>query len=290
MSRGYLWENLGEEITEEFETLTGKSVDFYQPGITGRRDLVEYLYSAKTWLRDDTREVATQYRNLKQETKLGARSKSWEHVILSQLSRLVPTAEDLRCKQGHDLSIEKNFLRQQENRLPECRVCHNENAKKRARVRAAQKKELAMREKMPVERAGITQRFTMTVRNFNTDGSLAEGTHDIKGYITASVYPDKRDDGTAHPLAGALGEVFVKIGRPGSTEALLDQFAISFSRELQRGEDLESLCRKHMHTQFEPSGAVRGVAGITRCSSPVDLVCAWLLKRFGKNEDATVQL
>lgn len=285
MMRGYLWEALGEEIAEEFDSLSGSMLDITQHGYAGRGKLQEYLWDAKYWLREDTREVAKQYRNMKRDTKLGSRSKSWEQVILSQLSILTPTTDDLKCKRGHNLSMEENVLRKRPNGSSECRVCHNERAKERARFRAAQKKELSMREKMPSERSGITQRFTMTTRNFNADGSLGDGTREIKGYITASVYPELRDDGTPHPLAGCLGEVFVKIGRPGSTEALLDQWAVSFSRELQRGEDLEALCKKHRHTQFEPSGAVSGVKGITRCTSPVDLVVNYLLIRFGKTEE-----
>ena len=139
-----------------------------------------------------------------------------------------------------------------------------------------------MREELPSERSGPTQRFTIVARNFNADNSLAEGTQEIKGYITANIYPALRDDGTPCPLAGQLGEVFVKMGKPGSKEALLDAWAIEFSKNLQRGESLEKLCKKHRHTQFEPSGGVKGVEGITRCSSPTDLVVTWLWIKFGK--------
>ena len=138
-----------------------------------------------------------------------------------------------------------------------------------------------MREKMPAERKGVIQKFTLVARVFNPDGSLGEGTQEIKGYITANVYPDKRDNGEPCPLAGQLGEVFVKMGKPGSKEALLDAWAIEFSKSLQRGDNLEKLCKKHRHTQFEPSGGVVGIEGITKCTSPTDLVCSWLMRKFG---------
>jgi ribonucleoside-diphosphate reductase alpha chain len=61
---------------------------------------------------------------------------------------------------------------------------------------------------------------------------------DAKGYLTAGEYPG---DG--------LGEIFVKLGKQGSTlSGLLDAFAISVSLGLQYGVPLESLRRQvHEH-------------------------------------------
>ncbi|GGI06652.1 vitamin B12-dependent ribonucleotide reductase [Egicoccus halophilus] len=67
---------------------------------------------------------------------------------------------------------------------------------------------------------------------------------DAKGYITAGEYPG---DG--------LGEVFVKLGKQGSTlSGLLDAFAISVSIGLQYGVPLESYVSKFMNMRFEPAG------------------------------------
>jgi ribonucleoside-diphosphate reductase alpha chain len=67
---------------------------------------------------------------------------------------------------------------------------------------------------------------------------------DAKGYITAGEYPG---DG--------LGEIFVKLGKQGSTlSGLLDAFAISVSIGLQYGVPLESYVSKFMNMRFEPAG------------------------------------
>jgi ribonucleoside-diphosphate reductase alpha chain len=67
---------------------------------------------------------------------------------------------------------------------------------------------------------------------------------DAKGYITAGEYPG---DG--------LGEIFVKLGKQGSTlSGLLDAFAISVSLGLQYGVPLEAYVSKFMNMRFEPAG------------------------------------
>lgn len=67
---------------------------------------------------------------------------------------------------------------------------------------------------------------------------------DAKGYITAGEYPG---DG--------VGEIFVKLGKQGSTlSGLLDAFAISMSIGLQYGVPLEAYVSKFMNMRFEPAG------------------------------------
>ena len=67
---------------------------------------------------------------------------------------------------------------------------------------------------------------------------------DAKGYLTAGEYPG---DG--------LGEIFVKLGKQGSTlSGLLDAFAISVSLGLQYGVPLEAYVSKFMNMRFEPAG------------------------------------
>jgi ribonucleoside-diphosphate reductase alpha chain len=67
---------------------------------------------------------------------------------------------------------------------------------------------------------------------------------DAKGYITAGEYPG---DG--------LGEIFVKLGKQGSTlSGLLDAFAISVSLGLQYGVPLEAYVSKFKNMRFEPAG------------------------------------
>ena len=65
-----------------------------------------------------------------------------------------------------------------------------------------------------------------------------------EGYLTAGSYPD---DG--------LGEVFVKLGKQGSTLAgVMDAFSIAISVGLQYGIPLESYVSKFTNLRFEPAG------------------------------------
>jgi ribonucleoside-diphosphate reductase alpha chain len=65
-----------------------------------------------------------------------------------------------------------------------------------------------------------------------------------KGYVTAGSYPD---DG--------LGEVFLKLGKQGSTLAgVMDAFSIAISVALQYGVPLETYVQKFTNMRFEPSG------------------------------------
>ena len=65
-----------------------------------------------------------------------------------------------------------------------------------------------------------------------------------EGYLTSGSYPD---DG--------LGEVFLKLGKQGSTLAgVMDAFAIAVSVGLQYGVPLETFVQKFTNLKFEPAG------------------------------------
>ena len=65
-----------------------------------------------------------------------------------------------------------------------------------------------------------------------------------EGYLTAGSYPD---DG--------LGEVFLKLGKQGSTLAgVMDAFSIAISIALQYGVPLEAFTSKFVNMRFEPAG------------------------------------
>ena len=65
-----------------------------------------------------------------------------------------------------------------------------------------------------------------------------------EGYMTAGSYPD---DG--------LGEVFLKLGKQGSTLAgVMDAFSIAVSIALQYGVPLETFVQKFTNLKFEPAG------------------------------------
>jgi ribonucleoside-diphosphate reductase alpha chain len=76
----------------------------------------------------------------------------------------------------------------------------------------------------------------------STTTSFAVG--GAEGYMTAGSYPD---DG--------LGEVFLKLGKQGSTLAgVMDAFSIAISIALQYGVPLEQYVQKFTNMRFEPAG------------------------------------
>ena len=86
-----------------------------------------------------------------------------------------------------------------------------------------------VRRKLPKQRPGQTISFRVG---------------EAKGYVSTGEYPG---DG--------LGEIFVKLGKQGSTlSGLLDAFAISMSIGLQYGVPLEAFVEKFMNMRFEPAG------------------------------------
>lgn len=66
----------------------------------------------------------------------------------------------------------------------------------------------------------------------------------FKGYITVGEYPD-----------GRPGEVFVRLGKPGSTvSGLIDSFTQLLSISLQHGVPLPKFIHSFVDTRFEPAG------------------------------------
>jgi ribonucleoside-diphosphate reductase alpha chain len=94
-------------------------------------------------------------------------------------------------------------------------------------VSNTQPKEL--RRRLPPDVFGHRHRFTI-------GGS--------KGYLMMNEYPD-----------GTLGEVFLKLGKTGSTVAgLIDGFTQLLSLALQYGVPLDKMIRSFVHTKFDPAG------------------------------------
>jgi ribonucleoside-diphosphate reductase alpha chain len=87
----------------------------------------------------------------------------------------------------------------------------------------------AHREKMPMDVKGWRHKFVI-------DG--------YKGYIVVNEYPD-----------GRPGEIFLKLGKPGSTiSGLVDAFTQMMSIGLQYGIPLPKLIASFIDTRFEPAG------------------------------------
>jgi len=87
----------------------------------------------------------------------------------------------------------------------------------------------ARRQRLPKSRKGRTTSFSVA---------------GAEGYMTSSEYED-----------GRLGEVFLKLGKQGSTLAgVMDAFSIAISVALQYGVPLESFVQKFTNLKFEPAG------------------------------------
>jgi ribonucleoside-diphosphate reductase alpha chain len=119
-----------------------------------------------------------------------------------------------------------------------CKVGQPLSAKKKEEAPAQAAAPVAAAE--PHEHRPVRKRLpktrSATVTKFNVAGA--------EGYMTASTYPD---DG--------LGEVFLKLGKQGSTMAgVMDAFSIAISVGLQYGIPLESYVAKFTNTKFEPAG------------------------------------
>ncbi|WIY83658.1 vitamin B12-dependent ribonucleotide reductase [Propionimicrobium sp. PCR01-08-3] len=85
------------------------------------------------------------------------------------------------------------------------------------------------RQRLPKSRSGRTTSFTVA---------------GAEGYMTSGAYED-----------GHLGEVFLKLGKQGSTlSGVMDAFSIAVSIGLQYGVPLESFVQKFTNLKFEPAG------------------------------------
>jgi len=112
----------------------------------------------------------------------------------------------------------------------------------------------AVREKMPVERASVTHKFSV-------------GGHE--GYITVGMYED-----------GRPGEVFIKMAKEGSTlSGVMDGLALTISLGLQYGVPLKVFVDKLKNTRFEPSGITPN-PNIRFVSSVLDYIARWMGGRF----------
>jgi ribonucleoside-diphosphate reductase alpha chain len=118
---------------------------------------------------------------------------------------------------------------------------YRDNCKVAQPLSLASKKEKANATEQAAAEAGIVRRRLPKQRPSQT---ISFQVGDAEGYLTAGEYPG---DG--------LGEIFVKLGKQGSTLAgVMDAFAISVSIGLQYGVPLEIYVRKFTNMRFEPAG------------------------------------
>lgn len=87
----------------------------------------------------------------------------------------------------------------------------------------------------------------------------------VSVFLTAGFYDD-----------GPLGEVFIQIGKQGSTmRGLTDNFARLVSYALQYGIPLAELAERFRGANYPPQGATNNAA-IPACTSIVDYLFRWL--------------
>ncbi|MBI1377386.1 MAG: vitamin B12-dependent ribonucleotide reductase [Frankiales bacterium] len=116
-----------------------------------------------------------------------------------------------------------------------CKVGQPLSDGKAAKADAEADKPATVVEYRPVRKRLPKRRPSQTV-SFSVGGA--------EGYMTAGSYPD---DG--------LGEVFLKLGKQGSTLAgVMDAFSIAISIALQYGVPLEAYVSKFVNMRFEPAG------------------------------------
>ncbi len=122
----------------------------------------------------------------------------------------------------------------------------------------------------PVRRRLPKKRSSQTI-SFSVGGA--------EGYMTAGTYPD-----------GQLGEVFLKLGKQGSTLAgVMDAFSIAISIALQYGVPLEALVSKFMNMQFEPTG-LTGDPDSPMAKSIMDYIFRWLALEYLPTEKRADEL
>ncbi len=110
------------------------------------------------------------------------------------------------------------------------------------------------RRRLPDERNAITHKFSISGH---------------EGYLTVGLYED-----------GTPGEIFVTMAKEGSAvSGLVDAVATLTSITLQYGVPMEVLCRKFIHTRFEPNGFTNN-PNIPMAKSILDYIFRWLELKF----------
>ncbi|AAZ56182.1 vitamin B12-dependent ribonucleotide reductase [Thermobifida fusca] len=118
---------------------------------------------------------------------------------------------------------------------------YRDNCKVGQPLSTTKKEEEKKEESRPVELRSPVRRRLPKRRPSQTISFTVGG---AEGYITAGSYPD---DG--------LGEVFLKLGKQGSTLAgIMDAFSIAISIALQYGVPLQTYVEKFTNMRFEPAG------------------------------------
>lgn len=133
----------------------------------------------------------------------------------------------------------------------------------RPHVHAASTDVYAPRKRLPSRRNGFTQKVVIGGNSL---------------YVRTGEYED-----------GRLGEVFLTLGRDGSTmRHFLDSLAVSMSIGLQHGVPLSKYVSAYTDTRSEPCGPVQGSDAVRFCSSIMDYVVRELSAVYIPREEASM--
>jgi len=117
-----------------------------------------------------------------------------------------------------------------------CKVGQPLSDAKKTEVKAETTPDAAVRVEYRPRRQRLPKSRASRTTSFSVGGA--------EGYLTAGAYDD-----------GRLGEVFLKLGKQGSTLAgVMDAFSIAISIALQYGVPLETYVQKFTNMKFEPAG------------------------------------
>ena len=257
--RGYLWENLEAEIAAEFAQT---------------HPFVQILNRLPFERKDDNWHIESELGYVRGYAADGARLEPQKSTAA------VKSLRDTRRSQG--LCIDCDRPRDPKSKSyctthRELDRAKAEEKRKRAgkSVRGRYKERGMTDEKLPGDREGSTLHFKILARGEDlSNGSVA--IKEVDGYLTLNLNPD----GTT------LRELFVRVGKAGASDALLDEWAKQASNRLQEGCTVEEVFSTHRHTNFGDSGKVQCVKGISSCTSVLDLIAQIVLARFGAREAA----
>ncbi len=230
-------------------------------------------------------------RNERREGMASVGVEWWQKLIRDTIQRRntrVGYERSARGKQAAEKQAAYRLIKNDPAKLDVYRARKREEARKRRRasrtacdfvqLNLPHMEQNTMREKLPRDRVGVTQKFTIITRQLNGDGQATVEEIDI--YLTANVYPA---DYKNEARRGQLGEVFIRMGKAGGTEGIFDEWAKATSRALQHGVPVDDQFRQHIATCFAPFGATTSKE-FPSCTSVLDLVSRWILSRFGSAE------
>lgn len=121
------------------------------------------------------------------------------------------------------------------------------------------------RRRMPSERNSVTHKFSLQGADF---------------YLTVGFFRD-----------GSLGEIFLKMGKTGSTmNFMLGSFSFLISKLIQHGVPLGAIAKRFVGIPFEPNGFT-GNPAIPNAASLFDYVFRWLEhKGYETRQDRVLRL